>query len=401
MYDAIIVGARCAGSPTAMLLARRGYKILLVDKDTFPSDTISTHIIWPHGAELLKRWGLYDRLAATGCPPIARNMVFDVGPFQLVGGPNANNGEGGFCPRRNVLDKLLIDAAAESGVEVRENFTVEDLLWEGDKVVGIRGHGHGGATVEERARIVIGADGRHSLVAKAVDSKEYNTKPPLATFYYSYFSGMHQKDLVFHMRDHSSFGGGPTNDGLSVVIVIWPAEKFHEVRSDIEGNFMRSLDAAPQYAEQVRAAKREEKFYGIGGVPNYFRTRFGEGWALVGDAAYDRDPITGQGISDSFIDAEAITEAIDAGLTGRTNLSTALAEYETARTTRTAPHYEFTCQLATLEPPPPEVMQLFSALRGNQEGINQFFSMMTGALPVPEFFAPENMGRIFSASGSA
>ena len=212
---------------------------------------------------------------------------------------------------------------------------------------------------------------------------------------------MNEKDLIFHMRDHSSFGGGPTHDGLSVVIVISPADKFHEIRSDIEGNFMRSLEAAPEYAERVRAAKREEKFYGIAGVPNYFRKRFGPGWALVGDAAYDRDPITGQGISDSFIDAEAITEAIDAGLTGWADLSAALADYETTRTTRTAPHYEFTCQLASLEPPPPEILQLFSALRGNQEGINQFFSMMSGALPVPEFFAPENMGRIFSASASA
>lgn len=87
-------------------------------------------------------------------------------------------------------------------------------------------------------------------------------------------------------------------------------------------------------------------------------------------------------------------------MTGRADIDEALAEYETTRTTRVAPHYEFTCQLASLEPPPPEVHQLFGALRGNQEGINQFFSMMTGSLPVPEFFAPENMGEIFAAAGA-
>ena len=129
MYDAIVVGARCAGAPTAMLLARRGFKVLLVDKAIFPSDAISTHILWPHGAEILGRWGLLQRLAATGVPPICRRMTFDVGPFALRGTiPDANDGMGGFCPRRTVLDALLVNAAAESGVEVREDFTVDTLL---------------------------------------------------------------------------------------------------------------------------------------------------------------------------------------------------------------------------------------------------------------------------------
>jgi flavin-dependent dehydrogenase len=129
MYDAIIVGARCAGSSTAILLARRGFKVLLVDRTRFPSDTISTHIVWPHGAEILGRWGLLTKLAATGVPPICRRMTFDVGPFALRGTiPDANDGQGGFCPRRTVLDGLLVNAAAESGAEVREGFVVEKLL---------------------------------------------------------------------------------------------------------------------------------------------------------------------------------------------------------------------------------------------------------------------------------
>ena len=163
MYDAIIVGARCAGAPTAMLLARKGYQVLLVDRASFPSDTISTHIIWPHGAEIMDRWGLLDRLAATGCPPIALNLIFDVGPFALKGGViDTNAGRGGFCPRRTVLDKLLVDAAVEAGAELREEFTVETLVWDGDCVIGIKGHSRTGGAVEERARAVIGADGVHS-----------------------------------------------------------------------------------------------------------------------------------------------------------------------------------------------------------------------------------------------
>src|SRR5262245_26622540 len=173
MYDAIIVGARCAGAPTAMLLARKGYRVLVVDKATFPSDTLSTHIIWPHGAEIMDRWGLLDRLARTGCPPIARNLIFDVGPFALRGAvTGTNDGRGGLCPRRTVLDKLLVDAAVDAGAELREAFTVESLVWDGDDVAGIKGHSRAGGTVEARARVVIGADGVHSMVARAVRAPE-------------------------------------------------------------------------------------------------------------------------------------------------------------------------------------------------------------------------------------
>src|SRR5512134_2025754 len=156
MYDVIIIGARCAGSSTAMLLARRGLNVLLVDKATFPSDTISTHILWPHGAEVLARWGLLPRLAATGVPPICRRMTFDVGPFALRGTiPDANEGRGGFCPRRTVLDSLLVTAAAESGVDVRESFVVDELLTADGGVVGVRGRQKSGRTIEERARVVV------------------------------------------------------------------------------------------------------------------------------------------------------------------------------------------------------------------------------------------------------
>ena len=138
----------------------------------FQATSISTHIIWPHGAGILDRWGLLDRLAATGCPPIALNLIFDVGPFALKGAvTDANGGRGGFCPRRTVLDKLLVDAAVEAGAELREGFTVEALLWDGDRVAGINGHSRTGGTVEERARVVIGADGVHSLVARAVRAR--------------------------------------------------------------------------------------------------------------------------------------------------------------------------------------------------------------------------------------
>jgi 2-polyprenyl-6-methoxyphenol hydroxylase-like FAD-dependent oxidoreductase len=400
MYDAIIVGARCAGAPTAMLLARKGYRVLVVDRATFPSDTISTHIVWPHGAAIMDHWGLLSRLAATGCPSTALNLIFDVGPFALRGAvTDANGGRGGFCPRRTVLDKMLVDASVEAGAELREGFTVEGLLWDGDRVTGIRGHSRTGSTLEERARVVIGADGAHSLVAKAVQAPEYDTKPPLTTNYYSYYSGFVADDLEEYVRDYHAVGCFPTHDGLTLIAVLWPSNRFHEVRADIEGHVWKALESTPTVADRLRAATREEQWVGTAGVPNYFRQPFGPGWALVGDAGYNKDPITAQGISDAFLDATALAQALDDGWSGRRSLDDALAEDRANRDQRAKPMYDFTCQLATLEPPAPHMRQLFAALRGNQEATNQFYSAITGARPLPTFMNPENIDRIMASAG--
>ena len=190
MYDAIVVGARCAGSPLAMLLARKGYKVLLLDKSTFPSDTLSTHHIHQPGVARLKRWRLLGRVQASNCPPTTK-IRFDVGPFALVGTPPPADGNAeAYAPRRRVLDKILVDAAVEAGAELREGFSVEELTTEGSLVSGIRGSGNDGRTLQERARIVIGADGAHSLVARDVQAPVYLDRGMLTCNYYSYWSGV-------------------------------------------------------------------------------------------------------------------------------------------------------------------------------------------------------------------
>lgn len=399
-YDAIVVGARCAGSPTAMLLARKGYRVLVVDRASFPSDTLSTHFIHAPGVAALHRWGLLDQVIASGCPPV-ESYSFDFGPITIAGTPRPCDGIAtGYAPRRTVLDKILVDAAAHAGAEVREHFTVEEVVIENGAVVGIRGHGGDGKRVVERARVVIGADGRNSHVAKAVEPEQYNDKPMLQWSYYTYWSGLPVDNFEIVVRPDRGWGAFPTNDGLTLVVVGWPHAEATAYKADVEANYLKTLELAPAFAKRVRGAKREERFAG-GSVPNFFRKPFGPGWALVGDAGYTKDPITAQGISDAFHDAELCSVALNATFNGERSFADAMTDYQQTRDGRVLPIYEFTTQLATLETPPPEMQQLLGAVHGNQDAMNAFVSVTAGTVSPIEFFDPENVGRLMSAAHRA
>ena len=399
-YDAIVVGARCAGSPTAMLLARKGYRVLVVDRASFPSDTVSTHFIHAPGVAALHRWGILDQVIASNCPPVD-TYAFDFGPITISGTPRPRDGIAtAYAPRRTILDKILVDEAARAGAEVREHFTLQEVVIEDGTVVGIRGHGEDGQSVVERARVVIGADGRNSSVANAVGAERYNEKPMLMWAFYTYWSGLPIDTFSTTIRPDRGWAAFPTNDGLTLVVVGWPNAESTAYKSDVEANYLKTLDLAPSFAERMRGAKREERFAG-GAVPNYFRKPFGPGWALVGDAGYNKDPITAQGISDAFHDAELCTKALDAAFTGERAYGEAMADYHRTRDVLALPLYEFTTQLATMEGPPPEMQQLLGAVYGNQDAMNMFVSITAGTVSPIEFFAPENIGRLMSSARSA
>lgn len=363
MYDAIVIGARCAGSPTAMLLARQGYRVLLLDRCAFPSDTFRNHFIQPAGAVQLQRWGLLERIAASNCPPI-RAFTADLGDFPLREPFEQGDGvDATYAPRRFVLDKILVDAAVAAGAELRERFTVHELLWNNDQIVGVRGRTHGGAIITEHARIVIGADGAHSIVARAVRAQHYQEQPALTFAYYSYFSDVPLDGVEVWRWPTCTYINFPTNNGLSLVAIQAPVAGFHAFRADVEGNFFRTLDEVPDLALRVRAGKRAERWYGTADLPNFFRKPYGPGWALVGDAGYHKDPILAQGISDAFRDAELLAEAIDAGFAGRAPLDDALAAYEQRRNAAAFPAYEANLAEAMFTPPPPEVFAQRAALR--------------------------------------
>lgn len=398
MYDAIIIGARVAGSPTAMLLAQKGYKVLLLDRDSFPSDTISTHILLPKGYSLIKKWGLADKILASNCPVI-HNITFDVGPFALIGTPPPIDGNAEIvAPRRYVLDKILVDAAIEAGAELRENCSVEEILMEHSRVTGVRWRAKDGNIFTENARIVIGADGKNSILARAVNAEEYNVRPKASCWYYTYWSGVPIEDLRMYQLPYRAVGVIPTNDDLVCMPVPWPAGEFQKYRSDVEGNYMKTMKQVEGLMDLMSNAKREDRFTGMADLPSFFRQSYGPGWALVGDAAYHKDPITGQGMSDAMTMAEKLANAIDAGFSEREPLENALERYQSERDAEVMPMYEMTSEWASLEPPPSDMQFLLTALQGNQTEINRFVGAVAGTVSIPEFFSPENIQKIVSVT---
>lgn len=398
MYDAIVIGARVAGAPTAMLLARQGHRVLLVDRSTFPSDTMSTHGIPYRGLVKVKQWGLYEKILATNCPEVLK-ITQDLGDFPLTGHFSKVDGVAALiCPRRTGLDKVLVDAAVEAGVEVREGYTVQELLGEDGRITGIKGASRRGTAQMEKARIVIGADGKHSLVARTVQAPTYCEVPPLMCWYYSYWSDLQESPAHFVVHAHTSrvVLQIPTNDHLTCILVGWPIGEFNRVRAHIDQEYHAAIQlTAPLLAEALPHSRRMERYVGTADLPNFFRKPYGPGWALVGDAGYHKDPVNAQGISDAFRDAELLAAAVHAALLGEKAWGDALNGYEQQRNAVAFPLYEQNCQAAAFTPPPADKLRLRAALRqGDQSDIDALFSAVFGTIPEERFFHPTNLARI-------
>jgi flavin-dependent dehydrogenase len=400
VYDVAIVGARCGGASTAMLLARKGLKVLLVDRSRFPSDIPHGHYIHRSGPRLLKKWGLLDRITATGCPPVD-TMTIDVGPFAVKGRDLVQDGvAAGYAPRRTVLDMLLVEAAVDAGVDFRPGFAVDSFITERGRIAGLRGCDMAsGLAASERAFITIGADGRNSKLAKTVGAPAYEEVPTLNAWYYSYWSDVDVPGLEVYVRSDQTIIAHPTNDGLTLIASSWPITQQGVVQAAMGERFMQAVERAPALAERVRAGRREERFYGAANLPNFLRKPFGPGWALVGDAGCHKDPYLGLGCGDAFRDADFLADAIAEGLSGTVPLDEALACYEQRRNMATLPDYRMNLSFAAFEPRPEEERLLMAALAGNQVEANRFFRAREGMIPRERFFNPENIQRIIAAAG--
>ena len=353
-HDVVVVGARAAGSATALLLARMGHDVAVLERAQFPSDTLSTHSISRSGVVQLSRWGLLDQVLASGAPAI-HQVTFHVGGESVTRQVKQHAGVGLLvAPRRRVLDPILADAAQAAGAGIRFGVTVTGLRHDDGRVVGVTARDSAGVPLEFDARFVIGADGLRSRVARSVGASIDAAGPTDGVTHYAYYAGPAWQGHEFFVADGTFAGVFPTNDGEACIWVCSPARHADGIRrraASLAGAFDEMLvEAAPELAARLRGARRTSPVRGSGQLPNQVRQAFGRGWALVGDAGYHRDAITGHGISDAFRDAELLAVALDGALRGELYETAALAGYQRQRNEALQEIFGITCALANYPP---------------------------------------------------
>jgi flavin-dependent dehydrogenase len=355
-HDVVVVGARVAGSATALLLARLGHDVAVVDQASFPSDTLSTHSIARSGVVQLLRWGLLDAVLDSGAPAI-RQVTFNAGGQTVSRTIKHKAGvDLVVAPRRYVLDNILATAAVRAGAQLRLGVTVTGVQRDGHgRVVGVSGHEHTGAPVELGARYVVGADGLRSQVARSVGAAVNEAGRAGGAAQYAYYAGIPWSGFEFFVAERSFAGVFPTHDGQACIWVCTPSADAKAVRrrtgSRVEAFDQLLEHSAPPLAERLRQARRTSPVQGMLRQPNQLRQAFGPGWALVGDAGYYRDAVTAYGISDAFRDAELLAIALDQAL-GAEAEETALAAYQQRRDQALREIFEITCRLAAYPPVP-------------------------------------------------
>ncbi|MGH3311749.1 MAG: NAD(P)/FAD-dependent oxidoreductase [Streptomyces sp.] len=393
MFDVIVVGARCAGSPTAMLLARAGYRVLLLDRSERGSDTLSTHVIHQPGVAALARWGLLDRVRASGCPPLDR-VLYEVEDIRLEGSSGGMDGQrAGYAPRRHLLDAILADAAVEAGAEFRSRCSVTGLLRDDSgRVQGVRVR-HRGRDFTERARLVIGADGMRSTVAALCDAPYTQQTPRLTCAYYAYWEQVPTL-LELYERPGAWVASVPTNDDATLVLAYFPQSSFEEVRADADHAYLEQIRAtAPALYERLQGKRRTERLRGTGHQENFFRCATGPGWALVGDAGHHKDSITARGITDAFLQAESLVEYISDGFADQGDLDAALRAYTRNRDDLMAEGYRAALSAAQLETHPKR-LSLLRAVQSDPELTSTYFDVFAGIKPTTALYTPRLLARL-------
>jgi len=361
-HDVVVVGARAAGASTALLLARLGHDVVLLDRAVFPADTLSTHQIARTGVVQLHRWGLLQAVLDSGAPAI-RQVTFTVGDESTV---RAIKDKAGVdllvAPRRYILDTLVAEAAANAGADVRLGITVTGVrLDDAGRAIGVYGHDRAGNPLEIDARIVVGADGLRSRVARSVGAEIIEDRGDDGAVQYAYYAGVNWTGIELIVADRALTGVFPTHEDQACIWICSPSADAHDARrraASREEAFTAYLDrTAPELAGRLRLGRRTSAVTGMLRTPNYIRRSYGPGWTLVGDAGYHRDAVTGHGISDAYRDAELLAVALDQASRGDTEEPYALARYQQQRDEALRDIFDLTCALANY-PPVPEFVEL-------------------------------------------
>lgn len=345
-YDVVVAGARCAGASTALLLARRGLRVLVVDPMRRGSDTLSTHALMRGGVFQLHRWGLLDAVRAAGTPTIRKTTFHYVDDSVEIKIKERDGVDGLYAPRRTVLDSLLLDAAEAAGAEVALGSSVIDLLRDRDgRVCGATIAGADRQTADVAAHVVIGADGLRSRVAAMVGAEIEYTGAHATASIYGYRRNLGLEGFHWFYNVGASVGAIPTNDGDTCVFASLPPARFSADRGEGLEALYRTLleEVSPALAERVAQSTISSKLRAFPGTRGFLRRAHGPGWALVGDAGYFKDPLTAHGITDALRDAELLARAVAAGR------DDALAEYQATRDGLVKGLFDVTDRIASFE----------------------------------------------------
>ncbi len=358
-YDVVIVGARCAGAATALLLARAGLKVLAVERQPRGSDTISTHALMRGAVLQLRRWGLVPVLAAQGTPQIQATH-FHYGSESIRIAIKQQQDVGYLlAPRRTILDAVLVDAAEAAGADIRHGVSLSGLQFDSrGRVVGAALTQPGNGVSHVTSGLVIGADGRQSTVARFVAAETYRQGRSASGLVYGYFEGLPDSGLHWHFGCGTAAGIVPTNHGQHCVFAAVPQHRFASTfRGDIGRGFFSVLAAcSPDLADDVRQARLAGRLRGFAGVGGFFRHAHGPGWALIGDAGYFKDPLTAHGITDALRDAQLLAQAVLRGG------ECAMSAYQEERDALSLPLFELTESIASFDWTLDEVRSLHGRL---------------------------------------
>lgn len=405
-FDVIVVGGSVSGAPTATWLARKGYKVLMVERDTFPRDTNSTHFIWPRGMSYLNRLGVAGKVLEQ--TPSFKQLEVSIEGISLHGGVplqavkerfiKLHGNDDGVVdyysgPRRFFLDKVLMDEARASGVDVREATTVQSLIVEDGQVVGVRGSGPAGALLA-RARVVVGADGRMSQFAGMVGAEKTVVREKSTFAYYGYFSGIDKPELCIHKRGRFGTAIFPTMENRHLALVYGPTAWWSDFSKDPEANFHKTYRyVVPEVADIVAKGKRVEEFKAMGRMVAYHRQTYGKGWVLVGDACSFKDQWTAMGITHSLRDAELVSGYLDRVLKNEATFEQAMAEYHEVRSHDYEDYWSFVCDGAECNPYTREHLEFFHAIQGDQSKVDHFMGQVGDTIPFSNAIALDGEAR--------
>ena len=404
-FDVIIVGGRVAGSTLAALLGQAGFKVLLLERVTFPSDTLSTHVIYGDSFGVWERIGAWREIEALGVTKLwgiswIRDGRPDIrGRFWPVRGHDY-----ALCIRRVLLDDLLfINAANTPGVTAVQGARVTQVLREGGRVTGVKfeTHDRNGAPREAtaQARLVAGCDGRRSLVAKSVGATEYMIEPPINFAFYTYLEGVDpgpEPAPMFEIWESDLIGGTPMlaqcDAGIWMAIIYLPHVGFGDFRARKDENFWKAMDSDQRIGPRLRSGTQLMPLRGVGDLVNFVREPVGDGWVLVGDAGQHKDPIYGQGIGDAARSAEFLADCLIEGESSGRQWRSALEAFRTRRDLDLVPNFQWMIQGKPADLTEMEFDSIMGELGNDPRYAEEFVNVFSHAVSGSEFF-----GRLHAA----